>query len=147
MDSLLSNSFVDNEADENKMVVGSQARILYSDAVGREKIAQAFNKLYADKKISAPVIISRDHHDVSGTDSPWRETSNIRDGSSLNFLVYFDSKVLISMPIWPCRTLPDYPQEVRPGSHFIMEVVPGGARRSMAALVLFLMERKKQSKR
>ena len=69
-------------AQENKMVVGSQARILYADALGRTKIAEAFNKAVANGKISAPVILGRDHHDVSGTDSPYRETSNIYDGSA-----------------------------------------------------------------
>ncbi|MBI4649132.1 MAG: urocanate hydratase [Bacteroidia bacterium] len=69
------------EAKRNNLVVGSQARILYADAEGRIKIAQAFNKAIRDRKISAPVILGRDHHDVSGTDSPYRETSNIYDGS------------------------------------------------------------------
>lgn len=68
-------------AQENKMVVGSQARILYADSEGRIKIAEAFNKAIKSKKISAPVVLGRDHHDVSGTDSPYRETSNIYDGS------------------------------------------------------------------
>ena len=68
-------------AGENKMVVGSQARILYADAEGRMKIAEAFNNAIASGKISAPVVLGRDHHDVSGTDSPYRETSNIYDGS------------------------------------------------------------------
>lgn len=68
------------EAKENKMVVGSQARILYADAEGRSKIAEAFNNAIADGKIG-PVVLGRDHHDVSGTDSPYRETSNIYDGS------------------------------------------------------------------
>lgn len=67
-------------AGENKMVVGSQARILYADSEGRIKIAQAFNKAIKDGKIGA-VVLGRDHHDVSGTDSPYRETSNIYDGS------------------------------------------------------------------
>jgi len=67
-------------AQENKLVVGSQARILYADAEGRMKIASAFNKAIADKRIGT-VILGRDHHDVSGTDSPYRETSNIYDGS------------------------------------------------------------------
>ncbi|MBI9035540.1 MAG: urocanate hydratase [Bacteroidales bacterium] len=70
------------EAKEHKMVVGSQARILYADAEGRMKIAAAFNKAIKDGRISAPVVLGRDHHDVSGTDSPYRETSNIYDGSS-----------------------------------------------------------------
>ncbi|HUX54206.1 MAG TPA: urocanate hydratase [Williamwhitmania sp.] len=70
------------EAGKNKMVVGSQARILYADAEGRIKIAEAFNKAIAKGEISAPVVLGRDHHDVSGTDSPYRETSNIYDGSS-----------------------------------------------------------------
>ena len=68
-------------AGENRLVVGSQARILYADAEGRIKIAEAFNKAIANGEISAPVILGRDHHDVSGTDSPYRETSNIYDGS------------------------------------------------------------------
>ena len=69
------------EAGENKMVVGSQARILYADAEGRMKIAEAFNNAVSTGELSAPVILGRDHHDVSGTDSPYRETSNIYDGS------------------------------------------------------------------
>ncbi len=69
------------EAEQNRLVVGSQARILYADAEGRIKIAKAFNRGIADGKISAPVVLGRDHHDVSGTDSPYRETSNIYDGS------------------------------------------------------------------
>ena len=69
-------------AQENKLVVGSQARILYADAEGRMKIAEAFNNAVADGKLASPVILGRDHHDVSGTDSPYRETSNIYDGSS-----------------------------------------------------------------
>lgn len=67
-------------AQENKLVVGSQARILYADSDGRINIARAFNKAIAEGKIG-PVILGRDHHDVSGTDSPYRETSNIYDGS------------------------------------------------------------------
>ncbi len=69
-------------AKENKLVVGSQARILYADAEGRMKIAEAFNQAIKAGKISAPIVLGRDHHDVSGTDSPFRETSNIYDGSS-----------------------------------------------------------------
>jgi urocanate hydratase len=69
-------------AQENKLVVGSQARILYADAEGRMKIAEAFNQAIAKGEISAPIVLGRDHHDVSGTDSPYRETSNIYDGSS-----------------------------------------------------------------
>lgn len=69
------------QAEDNKLVVGSQARILYADAEGRSKIAEAFNQAIASGKISAPVVLGRDHHDVSGTDSPYRETSNIYDGS------------------------------------------------------------------
>ena len=68
-------------ARENKLVVGSQARILYADAIGRIKIATEFNKAIKEGKISAPIVLGRDHHDVSGTDSPFRETSNIYDGS------------------------------------------------------------------
>ena len=68
-------------AQENKLVVGSQARILYADAEGRTKIAEAFNNAVASGKLSSPVNLGRDHHDVSGTDSPYRETSNIYDGS------------------------------------------------------------------
>ena len=68
-------------AKKNQMVVGSQARILYADAEGRIKIARAFNEAIKNK-IIGPIILGRDHHDVSGTDSPYRETSNIYDGSS-----------------------------------------------------------------
>lgn len=69
------------EAGRNRLVVGSQARILYADAEGRIEIASAFNKAIREGMISAPIVLGRDHHDVSGTDSPWRETSNIYDGS------------------------------------------------------------------
>jgi len=69
------------EAGRNRLVVGSQARILYADAAGRTLIAKAFNDAVSDGTVSAPVVIGRDHHDVSGTDSPFRETSNIYDGS------------------------------------------------------------------
>lgn len=69
-------------AQSNKLVVGSQARILYADAEARIGIAKAFNEAIAKGDISAPVVLGRDHHDVSGTDSPFRETSNIYDGSS-----------------------------------------------------------------
>ncbi|PIB37429.1 urocanate hydratase [Reichenbachiella sp. 5M10] len=68
-------------AKSNRLVVGSQARILYADCEGRTKIARAMNDAVASGEISAPIVIGRDHHDVSGTDSPYRETSNIRDGS------------------------------------------------------------------
>lgn len=68
-------------ASKNKLVVGSQARILYADSEGRIKIAQAFNEAIKTGKISGPIVLGRDHHDVSGTDSPYRETSNIYDGS------------------------------------------------------------------
>ena len=70
------------EAGKNKLVVGSQARILYADCEGRMKIAAAFNRAIRDGIISAPIVLGRDHHDVSGTDSPYRETSNIYDGSA-----------------------------------------------------------------
>ncbi|MDX9725891.1 MAG: urocanate hydratase [Bacteroidales bacterium] len=69
------------EASANRLVVGSQARILYADSGGRIAIARAFNTAVRNGIISAPIVIGRDHHDVSGTDSPYRETSNIRDGS------------------------------------------------------------------
>lgn len=69
------------EAGRNHLVVGSQARILYADCEGRTKIALAFNKAIRNGEISAPIVLGRDHHDVSGTDSPFRETSNIYDGS------------------------------------------------------------------
>ena len=69
------------EAGRNNLVVGSQARILYADCEGRTKIALAFNKAIRKGEISAPIVLGRDHHDVSGTDSPFRETSNIYDGS------------------------------------------------------------------
>jgi urocanate hydratase len=68
-------------AQENNLVVGSQARILYADAEGRMKIAESFNNAIKNGDITAPIVLGRDHHDVSGTDSPFRETSNIYDGS------------------------------------------------------------------
>lgn len=68
-------------AQQNKLVVGSQARILYADSEGRIRIASAFNKALREGKLKGPVVLGRDHHDVSGTDSPYRETSNIYDGS------------------------------------------------------------------
>jgi len=70
-------------ASANALVVGSQARILYADGPGREKIALAFNAAIRDGRIGAPIVLGRDHHDVSGTDSPYRETANIHDGSNL----------------------------------------------------------------
>jgi len=81
-----SQQYLDNlrwirQAGINNLVVGSQARILYSDAEGRRAIAAAFNRAIMRGQISAPIVIGRDHHDVSGTDSPYRETANIRDGS------------------------------------------------------------------
>ena len=69
------------QAEQNKLVVGSKARILYADAEGRTKIAEAFNQAIKKGEITAPIVLGRDHHDVSGTDSPFRETSNIYDGS------------------------------------------------------------------
>jgi len=71
------------EAGKNNLVVGSQARILYADCNGRTQIAKAFNDAIRKGEISAPIVLGRDHHDVSGTDSPYRETSNIYDGSAL----------------------------------------------------------------
>lgn len=70
------------EAGKNNLVVGSQARILYADSMGRIRIARAFNRAVREGKMTAPVVIGRDHHDVSGTDSPYRETSDIYDGSA-----------------------------------------------------------------
>ena len=70
------------DAKKNKLVVGTQARILYQDAIGRVNIALKFNELVRRGEIG-PVMIGRDHHDVSGTDSPFRETSNIKDGSNV----------------------------------------------------------------
>lgn len=70
------------DAEKNAMVVGTEARILYADPATRVRIALAFNKLVRDKKIG-PVMVSRDHHDTGGTDSPFRETANIYDGSSV----------------------------------------------------------------
>ncbi|MCA5005566.1 urocanate hydratase [Sphingobacterium bovistauri] len=69
------------DAEQNKLVVGSQARILYADALGRLRIAEAFNAAVKDGRLKDPIVLGRDHHDVSGTDSPYRETSNIYDGS------------------------------------------------------------------
>jgi len=79
---LKDNIFWIREAGKNNLVVGSKARILYADATGRIEIARAFNTSIAEGKIQGPVVLGRDHHDVSGTDSPYRETSNIYDGSS-----------------------------------------------------------------
>ena len=70
-----------NQADKHGLVVGSKARILYADDEGRRKIAKAFNEAIRSGLISAPIVLGRDHHDVSGTDSPYRETANIKDGS------------------------------------------------------------------
>ena len=70
-----------NEAKKHKLVVGSKARILYADEIGRRRIAKEFNAAIADGRVSAPIVLGRDHHDVSGTDSPYRETANILDGS------------------------------------------------------------------
>ncbi|MCD6589028.1 MAG: urocanate hydratase [Candidatus Fermentibacteraceae bacterium] len=78
---LMDNLLWIRHAGENRLVVGSQARILYTDWAGRIKLALAFNRAVSDGVISAPVVLGRDHHDVSGTDSPYRETANIRDGS------------------------------------------------------------------
>ncbi len=69
------------QAGQNELVVGSQARILYANDIGRRKIALAMNEAIANGTISAPIVLGRDHHDVSGTDSPYRETANIKDGS------------------------------------------------------------------
>lgn len=69
------------QAGDNDLVVGSQARILYADDIGRREIALAMNQAIASGELEGPVILGRDHHDVSGTDSPYRETANIRDGS------------------------------------------------------------------
>ncbi len=82
----IKNQLADNihwikEAGRNKLVVGSQARILYADSEGRMKIALEMNRAIREGRISAPIVLGRDHHDVSGTDSPYRETSNIYDGS------------------------------------------------------------------
>jgi len=81
-DQLLDNLRWIREAERHRMVVGSQARILYSDLDGRIRIALAFNDAIRDGRIAAPIVLGRDHHDVSGTDSPYRETANIRDGSA-----------------------------------------------------------------
>ncbi len=70
-------------AENNRLVVGSQARILYADGAGRTRIALALNEAIREGRISAPIVLGRDHHDVSGTDSPYRETANVRDGSNL----------------------------------------------------------------
>ena len=78
---LLDNLHWIRQAEQNQMVVGSRARILYADREGRSRIATAFNEAIADGKVSAPIVLGRDHHDVSGTDSPYRETANIADGS------------------------------------------------------------------
>jgi len=71
------------DAEKNKLVVGTQARILYQDAEGRTKIALKFNEMIKNKELKGPIMLGRDHHDVSGTDSPFRETANIKDGSNV----------------------------------------------------------------
>ena len=80
--------FIDNyiwikDAKKNKLVVGSQARILYQDAAGRVSIALKFNEMVRNKEVAAPIMLGRDHHDPGGTDSPFRETANIYDGSNV----------------------------------------------------------------
>jgi urocanate hydratase len=80
---LLDNLHWIQKAEEHKMVVGSQARILYSNEPGRIQIALAFNRAVREGRIRAPVVLGRDHHDTGGTDSPYRETANITDGSQL----------------------------------------------------------------
>jgi len=82
-DQLLDNLRWIREAGAHGLVVGSEARILYSDETGRKRIALAFNDAIRDGRISAPVVLGRDHHDVSGTDSPYRETADVRDGSNV----------------------------------------------------------------
>lgn len=82
----LQTQYLDNirwisEAENHNLVVGSKARILYADEIGRRRIALAFNKAISDGLISSPIVLGRDHHDVGGTDSPFRETANIYDGS------------------------------------------------------------------
>jgi urocanate hydratase len=81
MQQMLDNIRWITEAPTNNLVVGSQARILYADENGRRAIAQAFNDAISSGVISGPIVLGRDHHDVSGTDSPYRETANIKDGS------------------------------------------------------------------
>jgi len=104
------------QAESNQLVVGSLARILYSDAEGRARIALRFNELVKEGTLKGPVVISRDHHDVSGTDSPWRETSNITDGSE-------------SQRIWRYRIFLDLGLMERLGWHYIMEGVLVGVKR------------------
>jgi urocanate hydratase len=72
------------EAERHRLVVGSQARILYADEAGRKAIALAFNAAIREGRVTQPIVLGRDHHDVSGTDSPYRETADIRDGSNLS---------------------------------------------------------------
>ena len=88
------------EAMSYQLVVGSQARILYSDQQGRVAISLALNELVRQGKLSGPIVISRDHHDVSGTDSPFRETSNVYDGSAFtagkeNFLDLYSLSIYL----------------------------------------------------
>ena len=81
-DQMLDNLHWIRQARQNNLVVGSQARILYADARGRIQIALELNRAIREGRIKAPIVLGRDHHDVSGTDSPFRETSNIYDGSA-----------------------------------------------------------------
>ena len=99
-------------AQENNLVVGSQALILYADAEGRIKIAAAFNEAINKGEIG-PVILGRDHHDVSGTDSPYRETSNIYDGSKFTADMAIHNVLATAL-------------EVQPGSLFTMVVALAG---------------------
>jgi urocanate hydratase len=111
------------EAGKNKLVVGSQARILYADCNGRTKIAKAFNDAIKTGEISAPIVLGRDHHDVSGTDSPYRETSNIYDGSHLP-------------PTWQFKTLWAIVFGVLPGFRYTTAVELAGEKLLMEDLVL-----------
>jgi len=99
------------EAGKNNLVVGSQARILYADCEGRTRIALAFNEAIRSGEISGPIVLGRDHHDVSGTDSPFRETSNIYDGSQFCADMAVQNVIGDGFPAasawwWTARTMP-----------------------------------------
>ena len=117
-------------AGENKLVVGSQARILYADAEGRTKIALAFNDAIRRGDISRPIVLGRDHHDVSGTDSPFRETSNIYDGSQFCADMAVQNVIGDSFRGATCDGSPEAERRIR--SMLFWDVNNGIARRSWA---------------
>ena len=124
-----------------QLVVGSQARILYSDQQGRVAISLALNELVRQGKLSGPIVISRDHHDVSGTDSPFRETSNVYDGSAFtagkenffdlvikSFYIFINTIKYERIKTWLCKIVLAMAYEVPRGLHCTMVVALDGAK-------------------